>query len=510
MKEVSESYMKTLIDYIEKTANDFPSNTAVSDDVSALTYSQLISSSKSIGTALSKLGCKNRAVAVYMNKTPECVAAMLGVSYSGNFYLVVDPKMPAERIRKTFSVVDPVAVITEDSLVNNLADAGYNGKSFICNEIISGAIDEDKLSDIRNKMLDTDPLYCLFTSGSTGMPKGTVVSNANVISYTNWFISAFGINDKTVFGSQTPFYFSMSVTDLFGALRTGAHLAIIPKKYFSFPIKLIQYLNDKDVNTIYWVPSALCIVANLDLFKYAKPEKLEKVLFAGEVMPTKQLNYWIRNFPDICYANLFGPTETTDICTYYVVNRQFEDGEPLPIGNACDNCGVIVVNEEGRECAPDEEGELYVRGSFVAGGYYNNPEKTAEAFVRNPLNTAYPEIVYKTGDIVRYNEYGELVYCGRKDFQIKHMGYRIELGEIENAAIAAEGVATAACLYDSQADSIILIYEGKIDSESLLSEVRNRVPEYMVPSEIKKIPSMPHNSNGKIDRVWLKNNFKEL
>ena len=234
------------------------------------------------------------------------------------------------------------------------------------------------------------------------------------------------------------------------------------------------------------------------------------VLFAGEVMPTKQLNYWISNFPELKYANLFGPTETTDICTYYVVNRHFEDGDSLPIGNACENCGVIVVNEDGRQCAPGEEGELYVRGSFVAGGYYNNPEKTAEAFVRNPLNTAYPEIVYKTGDIVRYNEFGELIYCGRKDFQIKHMGYRIELGEIENAAMAAEGVSSAACLYDAQKDSIILIYEGKPEKDDMCAEVKSRVPEYMVPSQYIRIKAMPHNSNGKIDRVWLKNNYKEI
>lgn len=502
--------MKSITQYLEKTAERFPGKTAFRDESSELSYSQLVKKARSIGTALARLGKKNSAVAVYMNKTPLCAAAMLGVAYSGNFYVVVDSKMPLERIKNTFGVVSPAAIITEKELSDNISRTGTDAQIFIADEIADMPADDKVLEGILKSMIDTDPLYCLFTSGSTGVPKGTVISHRNVIAYTDWVIETFGIDENTVFGSQTPFYFSMSVTDFFSTIRTGAELVIIPKKFFSFPIKLMQYINDYKVNTIYWVPSALSIVANLDLFKYVKPQYLQKVLFAGEVMPTKQLNYWMNNFPDLLYANLFGPTETTDICTYYVVNRRFEDGASLPIGNACNNCDVMVVNDEGRECAPGEEGELFVRGSFLAYGYYNNPEKTESVFVQNPLNSAYPEPVYKTGDIVKYNEYGELIYCGRKDFQIKHMGYRIELGEIENGAAAADGVSVNACVYDPGEDSIVLIYEGKADKESLLEELKKRVPSYMLPNRIIKIPSMPYNSNGKIDRVWLKNNFKTM
>ena len=502
--------MKNITECLEQTVKCFPDKTAFRDDVSELTYFQLMSKAKSIGTALAGLDKRNSPVAVYMNKTPMCAAAMLGTAYSGNFYIVVDSKMPVERIKNTFGVVHPVAVITETGLADGIREIADGAEIFICDDISETPADENKLLDIRAKMIDTDPLYCLFTSGSTGVPKGTVISHRNVISYTDWVIETFDIDEKTVFGSQTPFYFSMSVTDFFSTVRTGAELVIIPKKFFSFPINLIKYINQYKVNTIYWVPSALSIVANIGLFKYAKPEYLKKVLFAGEVMPTKQLNYWMDNLPDLLYANLFGPTETTDICTYYVVNRRFADGSSLPIGNACNNCDVMVVNDEGKECAAGEEGELYVRGSFLAFGYFNNPEKTSSVFVQNPLNSAYPEVVYKTGDIVKYNEYGELIYCGRKDFQIKHMGYRIELGEIENGAAAADGVSVNACIYDSAEDSLILIYEGKAKKDELLDELKKRVPEYMVPNRIIKIPSMPYNSNGKIDRVWLKNNFKNI
>lgn len=502
--------MSTLPQDFEKTANAFPDKVAVRDAETAFTYLELMQKARSVGTVLSRLKTHNAPVAVYMNKTPLCVAAMLGTAYSGNFYLVIDPQMPPERMKRIFGVVHPVAVITEPSLKDTLSLTGTDAVVLLGEEIAGETADDQVLAQIAGTMIDTDPLYCLFTSGSTGVPKGTVITHRNVLTYVEWVRDTFSIDEKTVFGSQTPFYFSMSITDLFTTLHTGAELVIIPKSYFSFPIKLIQYLNDREVNTIYWVPSALSIVANLNLFHYAKPEYLQKVLFAGEVMPTKQLNYWMDHFPDLLYANLFGPTETTDICTYYVVNRRFENGASLPIGNACQNCGVMVINDRGQECAPGEEGELYVRGSFVAAGYYNDPEKTAAVFVQNPLQNAYPETVYKTGDIVKYNELGELLYCGRKDFQIKHMGYRIELGEIENAAAAAEGVRVNACLYQPAEDSIVLVFEGTVETDDLLEQLKQRVPAYMVPNRIVKIPVMPYNQNGKIDRVWLKENLNTI
>ena len=369
------------------------------------------------------------------------------------------------------------------------------------------------LKDIRRKMIDTDPAYALFTSGSTGVPKGAVVSHANIIAYINWYIETFEIDENTIFGNQTPFYFSMSVSDLYSTLKSGATLYIIPKAYFTFPMKLMEFLATYKINTIYWVPSALQIVANYKMFQYAKLPELKKVLFAGEVMPTRPLNYWIHNLPDAMYANLFGPTETTDICTYYIVDRPFRDDEPLPMGYACDNCDVFVIDSDGCEVSPDvdpetgysREGELYVRGSFVALGYYGNEEKTRDAFVQNPLNDKYPELVYKTGDLVKYNRYGELVYISRKDYQIKHMGYRIELGEIEAAAGAIDGIRSYACIYDEADDKIVFIYEGrKKDDAELLEAFRRRVPHYMEPGRFVRVTAMPHNANGKIDRKRIK------
>ena len=257
------------------------------------------------------------------------------------------------------------------------------------------------------------------------------------------------------------------------------------------------------MNTLYWVPSAISIVSNMRVFDYAMPEYLRTVLFAGEVMPTKQLNYWINKLSDeVVFANLFGPTEATDICTFYRVNRKFRDDEPLPIGNACDNCDVFIVGDDGKAA---DEGELYIRGTFLASGYYNNPDKTAEAFVQNPLNSSYPEICYKTGDLVRLNEYGELMYKGRKDFQIKHMGYRIELGEIETAASAVEGMKECACVYDADNDKIVMFYSAsRLKEDALFSELKSRLNDYLLPNRLVKLRELPHNANGKIDRKELK------
>lgn len=222
----------------------------------------------------------------------------------------------------------------------------------------------------------------------------------------------------------------------------------------------MEYLNEKQVNTVYWVPSALCIAANWKAFEYVSVPTLKKVLFAGEVMPNKQLNILRNELPGVLFANLYGPTEVTDICTYYVVDREFADDEPLPIGNACSNCGVLVLKDDNTQALPGEEGELCVRGSFLAMGYYNNAEKTSQVFVQNPLNPYYPETVYRTGDIVKYNERGELVYISRKDFQIKHMGYRIELGEIETAVSAVDGMKACACVYDAKRKRLCWFIRG--------------------------------------------------
>lgn len=496
--------MKNILDFFEKTTENYPEKIGFSDGKHEMTFAQAMDNAKRIGSALAAFGCK-KAVAILIDRNCRCIDAMLGSLYAGDFYTVIDTHSPADRIQNILCALgDPILLTDRETFA--LAEKLCQGRRLaIYEDMIATQTDKAILAQIRRDMIDMDVAYILFTSGSTGVPKGAVISHRALISYINWVTNEFGFDKNTVFGSQTPLYFSMSVTDFYSTIKCGCTYHIIPKPYFSFPVMLIDYLNEKKINTIYWVPTAISILSNWKAFDVKKPIFLQTVLFAGEVMPTKQLNYWIHNLnPDITYANLFGPTETTDICTFYVLNRKFSDSDSIPIGVHCNNCNVLIIKEDGREAAPGEDGELYVRTSFMAEGYYNNPEKTAQAFVQNPLNSAYPERVYRTGDLVRMNPDGEILYISRRDFQIKRSGYRIELGEIEAAANSVEKVKSCACVYSKARDCLVLFYEGgPKDTSAVLAAVRGKVPAYMLPDKVIRMKEMPKNANGKIDRKQL-------
>jgi non-ribosomal peptide synthetase component F len=327
-----------------------------------------------------------------------------------------------------------------------------------------------------------------------------------VIDYIDWAVSTFDVTCDAIIGNQAPFYFDNSTLDIYLMYATGATLDIIPEMHFSFPAKLVDYLNEHQITFVFWVPFALINVANFDIFKDKKPQYLKDILFAGEVMPNKHLNYWRKYLPDCRYANLYGPTEITVDCTFYQVDREFADDEPLPIGVACRNSGVLILVDQQREAGVNEEGELCVRGSSLALGYYNDWEKTQNAFIQNPLNKHYPETIYCTGDIVFKNERGEIMYVGRKDSQIKHNGYRIELGEIENAVLGSKMVDNCCAVYDFTNKKIVLYYQApeELNLSAFRKAVSDKLPRYMLPTKYFREESLKQNASGKIDRSYYK------
>ena len=334
-----------------------------------------------------------------------------------------------------------------------------------------------------------------------------VVSHRGVIDYIDWAKDTFHFMSDAVIGNQAPFYFDNSTLDIYLMYSTGATLNIIPESNFAFPAKLVDYLNEEKITFVFWVPFVLINVANLNIFETKKPIYMKDVFFAGEVMPNKHLNYWRKHLPNCRYANLYGPTEITVDCTFYEVKREFSDSEPLPIGFPCRNSDVLILVDRKRRAAKGEQGELCVRGSSLALGYYNSPQKTASAFIQNPLHNYYPETIYCTGDVVYENEYGEIMYVGRVDSQIKHNGYRIELGEIETAILGSHMVDSCCVVYDFANKKIVMFYQAteELDMATFRKVISASIPRYMQPTVYHHIRELQRNTNGKIDRLFYNN-----
>ena len=501
----------SVLSYLDESARSFPDKLALADDKSTVTFAQWQSMAQGLGTQIAQLtsGAMRCPVLVFVDRKIECLVGFMGVVESGNFYVPIDNKMPEARIRLIIEVLNPIAAITvtaRDAQV--LQTIGFGGVVIDFQEAVAHESDLVLLADIRSRVIDTDPLYAIFTSGSTGIPKGVVVSHRGVIDLVEWLVGRFGFNETDALGNQTPFYFDGSVKDIYICLKTGATLNVIGRKYFTFPKLLIQLLNERGITTILWATSAIVLVGNSHILDDNVPRGLKRVFFAGEAMPAKQLKVWMSKLPTTQFVNLYGPTEITVDCTYYIVDRDFGDDEYIPIGHPCENMQVLVFNEDNRLVGLDEPGELCVRGTGVALGYYNNKEKTREAFVQNPLHNLYDDKIYRTGDIVKYNSRGELEFVSRKDFQIKHNGNRIELGEIEVAVNALDGVTGAACIFDSEQDKIVLYYTTASGNElDVINLVKDRLPKYMYPNMVIRLEAMPHNMNGKIDRIALKQQY---
>lgn len=494
--------------YLDQNAKKFPDKTAIWDNGSETTYKQYRDKAMAIAERIIELGIKKKPVVVYIEKSAKVLISFAAVGYSRNFYSPIDVEMPESRVYKIMETLTPALVITDEAHMDKLRALGYDGDVLLYDDVKDAPSDEEKVIKVQNKIIDTDLLYVLFTSGSTGVPKGVGITHRAVMDYTDAHVELFDYNENDNIGNQAQFYFDLSVGDIYPAMKSGARLTIIPHILFSKPVKLLEFIKEQNINTIYWVPSALMIVSRLKAFRNVDvSDVIKKVLFCGEVMQTKQLNVWKSYIPNALYCNLYGPTEATVASTYYIIERELDDAESLPIGEAMPNSDILVLDENDKEvCENDTDsiGEVCIRGTGVTVGYYLNEEKTKEALVQNPLVTAYEEKIYRTGDLVRYNELGELLYVCRKDFQIKHMGHRIELGEIETAYSAIEGMPVGCVLYDDRRQKIVLITEGEVNKDSVTEKLTGMVPEYMLPNKYMAVEKMPMNVNGKIDRVKLK------
>ncbi len=499
-----------LVDY---GAEKYGDRTAFADAYGEVSFSDLRILSRRLATALMASVPTGRTlpVMVYLPKSIKSIVAFMGSMYAQSPYVPMDYAVPMERLRITAQNLCPTVVITDRDGEARLRDAGIDVAVLVYDEMIDTEADNEKIDSMLNTATDLDSAYIMYTSGSTGTPKGVTITHRSVLDYTKWLSDTFDITKDSIIGMQSAFHFDNSVFDMFLSLYIGSKTVIIPEVLFMYPEKLFDFLGEERISVIFWVPTVMISVANSGVLAEKHLDALKRILFAGEVMPIKQLNQWIDAYPDCEFVNMYGPTEATDIVLYYTVDREFKIGEALPIGKPCANMRAIILDEAMSPCPRGTQGELYIGGTGIAMGYWNAPELTEKAFIQNPLNTKYRDRLYRTGDLVYEAEDGNIMFIGRADSQIKLRGNRIELGDIEAAAQGMDNIKNCCAMFSHETEEIYLFLEtdSEIIPRRFNMELKKVLPAYMIPQRLITMASFPHTPSGKIDRQTLKKSFMQ-
>lgn len=473
-----------------------PQKVSFVDSNGSITYSKLDELSDILASKILDLNIQKSPILIILPKGINAIISFFAVLKSGNFYTIIDENMPLERINKIIQKLNPALLITNKDLNSNL-----NLKTIYIDELSSFKIDTKILNSV--KIIDTDLAYVLFTSGSTGEPKGVSISHKSLIDFIIACTNDLAIDDTHIIANQAPFYFDLSVFDIYVNIYARATTHILPSSIFAFPLKALEYLRINNITTIIWVPSVLVYFANSNALNNIDLS-LKMIIACGEMMPTKQLNIWIKALKNSTFYNLYGPTETTLASSFYKVDKKLRDDEILPIGKAFSNSELLVFDEQMNLITkPNLKGQLYIRGTGLSSGYYNDLNKTKEAFIQNPLQNAYTDLIYKTGDIVAYDQNGDLLYYGRLDSQIKLNGFRIELGEIETALSSHPDIYRVACIFKNS--QIIAFYQSSKQIANLKEFLKSKLQEYMIPRKFIHKSNFTLNQNGKIDKEALKN-----
>jgi D-alanine--poly(phosphoribitol) ligase subunit 1 len=499
-----------VIDYFEKGAlANCREKVAVREQGRQYSFADIERSAKNLASLiLKRQAIRNQPVPVFLPKGAQNIVADVGILYSANAYANLDIKSPPQRLKGMLQNLNPAVIVTSAPLVPALKAFDIPEEKLLLVE--SAMVPETLYDNVAllkrlESVIDTDPYCFIHTSGSTGMPKGVALNHRSTIDFVDWAFDRLNLDGSEVMGSLAPIYFDAYTLEFCTMLAKGSTWVVVPEQLAMFPAKLVEFVATEPINYIFWVPTVMVNIANLDLLAKFKLDRLKKVFFIGEVFPTRHLNYWRRHLPQAMFVNLYGPIEITVACTYYICDRELGDDEKLPVGFPCRNTEILILTEQNQLAKVDEPGEICVRGSSLALGYYNNPERTAKGFVQNPLNPHYPELIYRTGDLGYWNSRGEIMFLGRRDFQIKHLGYRIELGEIEHAVVQVDGIRNCCAVYDQNRKEITLFYES--DKELTPGFIREKLspvlPKYMLPTVFNWMELMPRNPNGKIDRQKL-------
>lgn len=493
----------SVLEYLERAAERWPERIAYRDEQESITFAEVLDECNRIGSVLCDVTQPKRPIIVLATKNVHVASLYLGVAAAGCFYVPLDAELPIYRLKAIFDIVQAEIVLSDGRAVIP-DELCFTGRIITLDECLAAKPNFAALSERRKNQLDVDPLYVIFTSGSSGVPKGVVASHRAVIYCIDVFAETFGISESDVLGSQAPLDYIAALRDLYLPLRTGAETVLIPKSLFSMPKKLFEYVNESKITTICWVAAALSLCSELGVFEEANLDTVRRIFFAGSVLPSRHLRIWQEHLPDAVFVNHYGPTEITSSCTYYVVDHKVSDDDAVPIGILFRNADILLLDENGKPVPEGEMGEIYVRSAGLALGYFRDHQKTQESFIINPMQLYIDEIIYKTGDLGKKRPDGNYTFHGRRDSQIKHMGHRIELGEIEAAVLSLPGLGSVCCLYQPEKEMIWLFYTGTADKKELAIHLRERLPGFMIPRKFMKIDKMPRLANGKTNSNALR------
>jgi amino acid adenylation domain-containing protein len=501
---------------LTSTAQRTPRAVAVLADDVTLTYSELDRLSNRTARALQARGIgRGDRVGILARKSPAAIIAVFAALKSGAGYVPLDPDSPEERLRLIARDSDVAAILSDELNAERaaaLAGGGERNLDVLVIDPQRTSSEDPRGSD--QALADTgatgaDLAYILYTSGSTGMPKGVMISHRASLTFVRWAASCAELRPDDRVCSPAPLHFDLSVFDIFASCSVGACIAVLPARMTMFPVRLAQWIAEQRVSVWYSVPSVLTMLATHGKLGAVDLSKLRAVIFAGEVFPAKYLSLLIEQLPDARHLNWYGPTET-NVCTWYEVpSGAVPLTAPVPIGKVCTNVDAFAITDEGhRVSSAGQEGELFVSGPGLMSGYWAQPEKTLEALVASPLPNASDELVYRTGDIVTLDQEGNYVFRGRRDGMVKTRGYRVELGEVESVLYEHPAVSEAVVL--PVPDELlgnrlraVICAEHEPSREDVLAHCRRRLPAYMVPDTVEFSDTLPKTSTGKIDRVLL-------
>ncbi|MCP4264254.1 MAG: D-alanine--poly(phosphoribitol) ligase [Maribacter sp.] len=526
-------------DYITFHAQQNPDKLMIQDNEQSITFGEIDLYTNRFAKFLVSMGVtKGDNIAFYMGKCINSFRALIGILKVDSVYVPLDYNLPLDRTRlilrdcsckylicdassfeKTIELIEgidenikiivlPTGV--NDEVVTNTKECFANYKKNVDLNFVDTVDDfDDTKRDYLN--IDISIAYIMYTSGSTGIPKGVMISHRSIIDYATWTVKYFNVKPEDRLSSHAMLHFDLSVFDVYTAFVGGASLHLVPQAYSMFPIKCLEFIQEKELTVWCSVPSFLTYMMKSGALKERELPNMRYITFCGEVMPTATVIEWMKAYPHIRLVNQYGPTETTCASMYYEIEEIPKDPQiPIPVGKATPNTEIFAINDDGEIVKPHESGELYIKGSGNGLGYWNNSEKTKQAFVQSPLVDSYRDIVYATGDTVKLREDGLYDFVGRKDNQIKYMGYRIELGEIEYILNSIKSIACSAALAidDEETNGIEIVAVICWHKEESLNKVKDKLkkklPSYMIPRRIVVIDHIPMNSNGKVDRIALK------